>query len=146
MAVIALGVSGRKEAVPYLVNELLNSSSYGGTATVVEALGNLEDERAVPVLKARMQKPDFYALSEAFRALIVLGEKEAVPLAIARISPDIQGNSAGFVVQDLSLVTGRNFGFDRQKWERWWQKSKDHWRIPERMRKQFKLGNRLANR
>ena len=177
LAIIALGVSGKKEAVPYLAEELLKIKNpppleellkqnppppgstdneayrtqailetfsnpaygnYGIQALLAEALGNLEDQRAIPALEERMRDPNFYAIPEAFRALIVLGEREAVPLAVARISPEIQGRNSGLIVEALSQVTGQHFGFDRQRWEAWWRANKDSWQIPVRVQKQFK--------
>lgn len=144
MATIGLGMSGRKEAVPYLVNALLNPRyrNYTVYSTLADALANLGDPRAIPALKQCMQRADCFT-PEAFQALIVLGEREAVPLGIARISPEIRGLNSGFIVDALSDATGQKYGFDRPGWEHWWQVNKNAWQIPERARKRFKPGSRL---
>ena len=92
---------------------------------------------AVPVLRDCLASADFHALSEAFRALITLGDKEAVPLAILRVSPELKNYNSGFVVKELKKVTGKSYGYDREDWQRWWDSVKESWQIPEEFRKSW---------
>lgn len=133
LAAVAAGKIGRKEAVPYLLEALEKpQNDYGIYAHLAEGLGDLGDRRAVEPLKRCMKDENFHALPQAFRALIALGEKEAVPLAIARITPEMQETNPGLVEDELSKVTGQDFGFDRQRWEAWWAEHGETWQLPSR--------------
>lgn len=99
----------RKRPVPYWVH-----------AHAADALAALGDRRAVPVLEEAMRSPDFYALPQAFRALISLESRQAIPLAIDRISPEMEKENP-FLVRELEEVTGQRFGFDRDRWRAWWK-------------------------
>ncbi len=89
-------------------------------AQAAKALGAIGDSRAILPLENAMRSSDFNALPDAFRALITLSSKQAVPLAIERISPEIQGKNSGFLVKELEVVTGKNFGLDQARWKEWW--------------------------
>ena len=85
----------------------------------------------MPVLEQCLRSRDFHALPDAFRALIALGDREAVPLTIARVSPDLKGYNSGFVVGELKKVTGRSYGYDGEAWKNWWDSANSTWQIPE---------------
>lgn len=89
-------------------------------AHAADALGAIGDQRAILPLETAMRSPDFYALPNAFRALVALSSNRAVPLAIERISPEIQGKNSGFLVNELEALTGKNFGSDQARWKEWW--------------------------
>lgn len=135
LAAVAAGHAGRKEAVPYLLEALdRRHRNYWINAHLAEALGAIGDQRAVEPLKSCMKDESFYALRETFGALIALGEREAVPLAIARITPEGSDYDSAWIVAELSKATGRNFGHDRRRWETWWAKNEKTWIIPTRRR------------
>lgn len=85
-----------------------------------DALGAIGDHRAVMPLEMAMRASDFYALPNAFRALVTLSSDLAVPLAIERISPEIKGKNSKYVVHELEAVTGKNYGYDQARWKEWW--------------------------
>jgi hypothetical protein len=135
LAIIALGHSKSPAALPCLL-ELLSKRQRGGYYAC-EALARIRSASAIPALRDCLRSKDFYALPEAFRALIALGDKEAVPLAIARVAPEIKGYNSGFLVYELKLVTGQQHGFDRAAWEKWWASAKATWKIPKEFQKPF---------
>jgi hypothetical protein len=110
-----------KDMVPYIIS-ILNSrpSPYWSHAKACDALAQLNATEAIPALIEAMKSEEFYALPNAFNALAKLGEKDAVPLAISRIGPDIEGKNSGFVIDELEKFTGKSFGKDKAAWERWW--------------------------
>lgn len=110
-----------KDMVPYIIS-ILNDrpSPYWSHAKASDALAQLNATEAIPVLIESMKSEEFYALPNAFNALAKLGEKDAVPLAISRIGPDIEGKNSGFVIDELERFTGQSFGKDKAAWERWW--------------------------
>jgi hypothetical protein len=132
LAIIALGYSKDTNALPCLLDLLKNQpSGYWLHAYACEAVARIGSPEAIPVLEDCLKSEKFYAFPNAFRALIALGDKQAVPLAIARVSPDIKMQNSGFVVGELKKVTGKSFGYDRDAWQKWWDSVKTTWEIPK---------------
>jgi hypothetical protein len=121
LALVVAKYARNERSVP-LILALINKRPCPGVVQwyACEALGEIGDKSAIPVLDSAMEADDFYALPEAFRALIKLGDEKAVPLAIRRISPKI----SPFLVKALEAHTGKKFGFDRHRWEQWWEKDR----------------------
>jgi HEAT repeat protein len=132
LAIIALGRTKDPNALPCLLDVLRKRPlGYWHHAYACQAVARIQLQEAVPVLRDCLKSDTFYALPDAFRALITLGDRQAVPLAIARIAPGIKDYNSGFVVSELEKVTGKDYGYDRAKWEKWWDEVKDVWQIPE---------------
>jgi len=138
LAIIALGRSKAPAALPCLLDLLRKpAADYWHHAYACAAVARIGHKDAVPVLRDCLASSDFHALSEAFRALITLGDKEAVPLAISRVSPELKNYNSGFVVKELKKVTRKSYGYDREDWQRWWNSVKEGWQIPEEFRKSW---------
>lgn len=144
LAIIALGRSKNPAALACLLDVLRKRpSDYWYHAYAAEGLARIGSKDAVPILREYLQSPEFHALPEAFRALVSLGDRDAVPLAIARVSPELKGYNSGFVVRELERVTGRSYGYDPKAWNRWWQSAKVTWRIPQEFLKPWDEQKRL---
>jgi len=78
-----------------------------------------------------LKSEQFHALPNAFRALIALGDKNAVRFAIDRISPEIKSLNSGAIVTELKKVTGKSFGYNREAWQKWWNSAEPQWEIPK---------------
>jgi hypothetical protein len=121
LALIVAKYSRSKESVPDILALIENRPAhYGVHANACDALAQIGDPRAIPILEKAMSSSDFHALAEAFRALVALSDNRAIPLAIDRISPEIGEKNSGFVVKELARVTGQDFGFNREHWKQWW--------------------------
>lgn len=131
LAIIALGKSTNHAALPCLHDVVRRPAGYWDHAYACEALARIGSRESVPVLRECLQSPEFHALPEAFRTLIALGDREAVPLAIARVSPELRGYNSGLVVGELKKLTGRSYGYNGQEWNNWWESAKTSWQIPE---------------
>lgn len=131
MAVEALGWAGDPRGLPCLL-DLLNKRpmEYWRHASACDAVARMGSKEAIPVLRDALKSDQFYALPNAFRALVALGDREAVPLAIARVAPDLEGTNAGYLVEELEKVTGESYGYSGAKWQEWWQSVQDTWQIP----------------
>ena len=136
MAIRALGLSRDEKALPFLVDLLKKGRGARLDGVTCEALAAIGSKDAIPVLRDCLKADKFYALPSAFRALIILGDRDAIPLAIARLTPeDKRSGGARWIVVDLRLMTGEKFGFDQASWLQWWDSAKGSWQIPEKFRK-----------
>ena len=113
------------------------AAQYWNHAYACDALARLCFKGAIPTLQSALESSEFYALPNAFRALITLGDRQAVPLAIGRIGPEIRDYNSGFIVKELEKVTGRHFGYNKQAWIQWWQSVEHTWSIPADFRKPY---------
>jgi hypothetical protein len=95
-----------------------------------DTLANIGDELAIPDLHKALKSGKFYAIPAVFKALIALDDKEAIPLAIQRISPALKNKNSALIIEDMEEVTGVNFDYDRSRWEAWWQINKDSFELP----------------
>jgi hypothetical protein len=121
LSLVAAKYARATESVPSIIRILQQRpASYWVHAYACDALGAIGDQRAVPVLEEAMRTEDFHALPNAFAALFNLSGDRAIPLAIDRISPEIRGRNAGYIVQELEKVTGKNYGYDQEQWRQWW--------------------------
>lgn len=133
LSIIALGWTRDKKALPCLLALLKKRpSGYWYHAYACQALARIGSEEATPVLRDCLKSEQFHALPSAFRALVALGDREAVPLAIARVTPEIKGYNSGFVVKELKRVTGKSYGYNQDKWEKWWSSVQGKWQIPDK--------------
>ncbi len=132
LAIIALGKTKDPKALPCLLDLLgRRPMDYWHHAYACEALARIGSPDAIPVLRDCLKSDQFDALPAAFRACVSLGDREAVPLAIARVSPELKRYNSGFVVEELTKVTGKSYGYNRKKWEKWWASVEGCWHIPE---------------
>lgn len=136
ISIIALGYSRDIKALPILL-EILKMREIGAHGYACEACARIASADAIPVLEDCLKSSNFYALPEAFRALITLNDKQAVPLAIARVTPAIRGYNMGYIVEELAKVTGKEFGYNRDRWQSWWQSNEHSWTIPAEFRKPY---------
>jgi len=121
LALMASGNARSHESLPAILALIEEQPlPYEIHVHAAEALASIEDPRAVPVLENAMRSPEFYALADGFRALVALHDPQAVPLAIARIEPEMEKHNPS-LVRELEEVTGQRFGFDRARWTEWWE-------------------------
>jgi hypothetical protein len=138
LAIIALGKTKDKNALPFLLDILRKRKiGYWYHAYSCEAIARIGSKEAAPILQECLKDNNFHALPYAFRALITLGDKQAVPLAIDRVTPEIKNYNSGFIVEELKRVTGRKFGYKREAWQKWWDSVKDKWKIPHKFLKPY---------
>jgi hypothetical protein len=138
LAIIALGKAGAMRAAPILIEVLREGpGDYWRQAEACDAIARIRYTAAIPVLKSCLRSKDFAPIPNAFRSLITLGDSEAVPLAIARVGPELEGYNSGDVVMELEKVTGQHFGYTRQLWTDWWSSAKPSWSIPSAFKKRF---------
>ena len=136
LSIIALGWTKDEKALPCLLDLLKQRPiDYWHHAYACEALARIRSKEAIPVLRDCLKSEQFYALPSAFRTLRALGDREAVPLAIARVTPEIEDKNSGFVVSELKKVTGKSYGYNQARWQEWWTSVQDKWQIPEQFTK-----------
>lgn len=128
LAMRALGEGKDAAALSVLVASL-NDVPQMQTAAC-NSLALMRDSRAVPALRGAIRDPQFEPAVAAFRALIALGDHEAVGLAIERIDPAVERYTGGALVPELEAVTGEKFGLDKTGWTEWWKVAGPNWRLP----------------
>ena len=122
LAIIALGYTRQTSALRFL-NQIITGdhSSYWRDAYACEAVARIGNPSIIPTLRQVFMEPTFYATPEAFDALVTLGDKQAVPLAIARIRREgVQTNM--FLIRSLEKRTGQQYGHNYALWAAWWAK------------------------
>ena len=132
LAIIALGYSRRESALPVIHEVLASPNCETVQNRACEAVARIRSGKSIPVLRACLRNPEFTALPVAYRSATALGDKEATGLAIERISLNIKRFNSGFVVNELQRVTGKRFGYDKDRWLLWWRTDGVKWKIPQR--------------
>lgn len=135
LSIIALGWAKDRKALPCLLDLLEKRCGYWEHAYACQALARINSPDAIPVLCNCLRSDEFHALPSAFRALIALGDRQAVPLAIARVSPEIESKNSGYVVRELAKVTGKSYGYNQAEWQKWWDSVETKWQIPKEFKK-----------
>jgi hypothetical protein len=119
LAIEAAKRARARESVPDIARLLSSRQHDSINERAAAALGAIGDARATEPLRAALRDSSFDALSQAFRALIALGDTTAaVPLAIERLEPQI--DRWGYLLDAVKDVTDEDFGYDRDGWRRWW--------------------------
>ncbi len=147
LAILALGLTRKQEVTPYLLKLLKRGQiGYAPHAYACDAITRIRPLDAIPVLRDCMKSKEFYALSPAFRTLITLGDREAIPLAIARMTCDLSKYERRRLVEDLKRVTGQSYGYRQSQWHRWWRSKKSRWQIPESIVKLWEEQNWISTK
>ena len=135
LALTAMGYSRDDRAVPLIVIVLqrrrVGYHTHAEACLALKRIGRPAAAQAIPVLISALGDREFYALPEAFSALIALGERRAIPLAIERIEPEDENPRDRRLVDELEAVTGEDHGFDVEAWRAWWARVGGKWRIPK---------------
>lgn len=117
-AVRSLGMARDNGAVDALLHALRDQTAEV-RAYAVEALGTLRDSRSIPSLYAMVKDSNETVRGKACAALKGLTELPLLVTALNDESPAVRFNAA-YV---LWLMTGQDFGVDKEKWEIWISKS-----------------------
>src|SRR5206468_5458473 len=80
LTMLALGKTHAVAAAPVLIEIVKRpAAQYWNHAYACDALARLCFKGAIPTLQSALESSEFYALPNAFRALITLGDRQAVP-------------------------------------------------------------------
>ncbi len=138
LSIIALGWTKDEKALPCLLALLRKRPiGYWYHAYACQALARIGSKDAIPVLRDCLKSEQFYAVPSAFRTLISLGDRDAIPLAIARGTSEIKNKNTGYIVRELKKVTGKSYSYDQAKWQKWWNSVQDKWQIPDQIPEEF---------
>jgi hypothetical protein len=114
------------ESVPAICANLNENFSMNA----VHALQSIGGKPAALCLEHAMESDAFADTCPVFKALVAMSDDRAVPLAIDRIDGHETWNSYRYkavhssdsscLVGKLSAITGKDFGYDRRRWQEWW--------------------------
>jgi hypothetical protein len=125
------GIMKDQSSLP-LITDALESQNPPLQEAACGALASLGDTSAVILIESAFRSPGFYPVDSAFKALIAFGDKAAVGIAISRIDQNPDNFFWQSLRKELEQVTGQRFGFDKSKWQNWWQTAEKIWTVPER--------------
>ena len=108
--------------VPFLV-EIFPSQSAETRAAIVHALGKIRDARAIDTLLHALNDDDEIVRANAAFALSSFYSVEIMDALIKRLSDNVPHvrDAAG---EALGMLSGLNFGSDKDKWFSWWQQQR----------------------
>jgi HEAT repeat protein len=72
-----------------------------------------------------MDSKDEYTRKHAIEALMKLKEHRALLRLIELLATDESNDVREAALEALAEITGQNFGWNWQKWQRWYEKNKD---------------------
>ncbi len=116
-----LGEIKNPRAVEHLITAL-GDKNHQVRVKTVEALGKIKDPRAVEHLIAALKDLNSEIRLKAIEALGKTKEPSAVELLIGALKDEEVQRSIVVVLKEL---TGNYFGFDQEKWHKWWEENKD---------------------
>ena len=119
-----------------LAEELGRGSNEVGAELCI-ALGRVNGEKSVELLRKCLSDSKFNDPPSAFAALISIQDAGAVPLAIERLDTlaapeDLSKQS--IIVELLRMVSGMKHGAESHEWREWWKGAGPEWSIPEEFR------------
>ncbi|MEO0080517.1 MAG: HEAT repeat domain-containing protein, partial [candidate division WOR-3 bacterium] len=117
-ACLALEEIGKPAVLPLI--EALNDPNNNVRDGAACALGEIGDWRAVEPLIAALKDTDAHVRTTAAISLGNLKAYEAVGPLIEALADEDEFVRA-FAAAALSTITGKDFGDDLDKWQRWWQ-------------------------
>ncbi len=134
-------ISEEFDPFPYLADALLDDPASSVRVAAAEALGYLQEQRAVELLKDAAESYDVYLKRAAAKSLGELGEIEGIEILIDSLSfPSIDAffNYDRNIPNYISAYAGHDLNederYDREKWRQWFQKSKDQIDLKENVK------------
>ena len=130
IAILCLGYSNTDIALEALHNRLLIKYPYVHKETL-HSLNRIRNKRSIPILRKYLNDPDSYLLNEVYTLLLVLGDRGATQLAIDRIDRDMKSYKLDRLVEILETVSEKKYGYNKKKWQDWWEEYSEDLKIPE---------------
>jgi hypothetical protein len=134
LAIAALGYCKQPYAVPYLCKIVTNKNGdFWDLRVACEALARIDDPHGIIPIENLLRHSESDVSAVAFQALIALGDRNAVPLAINAITYCEEYDQKRLIAS-LRAVTGKKFGKNIIAWKHWWHKDGATWTIPAKFR------------
>jgi HEAT repeat protein len=109
-------------SVPFLIERLPNEEPKV-RAAIVYTLGKSRDARATRVLLASLSDEDATVRANGVHALGNYYSPEVIEALLTMLDDQVQQvNEAA--VEALFMLTGKDYGLDKAKWQQWWQQQK----------------------
>lgn len=118
----ALGNIG-EQAIEPLIDVLKDDKWVVRTSAIYE-LGLIKDIRAVEPLIAALKDKDWVVRTSVLQALSLIKDTRAVEPMIAALNNDEEWSVRNSAAWALKMTTGKNFGQDPAKWQKWWKQNK----------------------
>ncbi len=96
----------------------------------VDALGASGDKSVAPAIEKLLRHKDWKVKSAALAALGRLRARSSIPVLI-HFMAGTRGRLLGDARAALMAITGNQYGSKAEVWQRWWDRVKDGWQVPE---------------
>jgi HEAT repeat protein len=116
----SLGKLKVKEALKPLISALIKDKDPKVRSAASTALGNLEDNQAIEPLISALKDKDPVVRRVTASSLGEFKDLKIVPPLIEALQDKELGNNAVFA---LKRITGKDFGEDASKWQKWWKEN-----------------------
>jgi HEAT repeat protein len=121
---ISLFVHAESDQIEMLIQNL-NSEYRDLRLSAVWTLGKVKEPRAFEALINALKNKDLLVRAKAAEALGEIKNPKAVEPLIAVLT-DEEETVREFAAKALANITGEDFGQDRDKWLKWWEKNKEN--------------------
>jgi hypothetical protein len=111
-----------KKWISVFISDLKDNNSYVRKSTAI-ALGKLKDPRAVEPLIEALKDKYWEVRESAAYALGEIKDPRAVEPLIEALK-DEKGNVRQSSAEALQKITGKDFGKEPEKWQKWWEENK----------------------
>jgi HEAT repeat protein len=122
-AASALAQSPHPKALPWLVEAMERNPHIRGYCA--RAIGKIGDKKAVEALLNVLKDEGSYTREQAVAALAVLKDRRVLPNLIDLMVNDPDDDVRSKAHDALHEITGQNFGWNWQRWKRWYEKNKN---------------------
>jgi HEAT repeat protein len=123
IAIRALAKTGDRRAVEPLI-ALLKDKNAEIRRTVIMPLSMLGGKSAVDAINKALHDTNYIVRMESIYVLRDIGDETSVePLIILLDNVDDKLRRASAVT--LNIITGEDFGSNKEKWQKWWNANKD---------------------
>ncbi|MEE8107212.1 MAG: HEAT repeat domain-containing protein [Planctomycetota bacterium] len=127
-AMEALVIQRDPVAVPPLI-EVLGGGNVALKVIAALALGDMKDKRAVPALLATLDAGDWSLRKAAAEALEQIRAKESIEPLLQRFK--VEDGRMKEVIHDVLVgLTGQDFKYRFESWERWWKRYGSSFKVP----------------
>ncbi len=110
--------------------ELMSHKDIALANAAIDMIGLSKDKKAAKKLAAQLDHKKWEIHAATLRALGRIRAKESMDPILAYFART-KGRLHGDARRALTRITGRNYGNKAERWQSWWDRVKEGWKVPE---------------